>query len=422
MSITIDPPTVVVADLDEFRSLRGRQRDQAYLAVEREIRRLQALQAAMLAEVKRSCSFLDDYHHNPAGWVRAVTNSSKGTALRKVQTAAMLADLPGLAAAVAAGQIGDDQVGLVRRLHSNDRCRDQLPDSEGLLVEHASTLTFHEFRQVCQRWQAHADPDGAHHDHQTSRQNRHVQTTQIGAGHLVHAEGDAFTGEIIASILDAHTEAEYNTDLAERAERYGDSADQHPLARTARQRRYDALVAIFLKAAGTTDPTTRVPLINIFCTETALQDAIRNHFHTIQPAAASPERLRLCETAGGAPVDSRDLVVAALIGQIRRVVVDSAGRVIDLGRKSRLFVGAAREAVLLTGDRCCHPGCELRIPNLQIDHLDAWARAGPTNPFNGGPQCAHHNRAKEHGHFTVTRDHTGWHHHRPDGTEITPRG
>ncbi len=422
-----------LADLGGFSGLGGCERDRAYLAVEGEIRRLQVLQAAMLFEVQRSCSFVDDFHHNATCWVRAVTNSSRGTAIRKVQTARLLADLPGLAAAVAAGQVGDDQVGLLRRLYSNDRCRDQLAGSEELLVECARTLTCREFALVCQRWQAHADPDGAHADHDASRHNRHVQSSPVGAGHRLHAEGDGLTGEMISEILDAHADTEFDDDVSQRARRYGDDADRYPLARTARQRRYDALVAIFLKATGTTASTDRVPLVNIVCTETVLADAISDFFATganytgANPAAradpARSQRLRLCETVAGVPVDPHDLVVAALIGQLRRVVVDSAGRVIDLGRRRRLFVGAARDAVLLTGDRCCHPGCELRIARIQIDHLDSWAaRAGPTNPFNGGPLCPAHNRAKQHGQLTITRNHTGWHHHRPDGTEITPRG
>ena len=434
----IDDPPVGVPDLDGFRGLSGCRRDRAYMAVECEVRRLQALQASMLVEVQRSSSFLDDYHHSTRAWLQAVTNTSQTTAIRAIQTAAMFADLALLAAAAAAGEIGADQLRLLTRLHANDRCRDLLPASEELLAGYAKTLTLREFRQICQRWQAHADPDGAHADHQASRHNRSVKTSQIGAGHLFHAEGDALTGDIITEILDAHAQAEFETDLAVRAARYSNDANLYPLARTARQRRYDAFLTIFLKAADTTTTTSRVPLINIFCTQATLTDAIHNHFPPTDPAAspdpavsadradragpAVSQRLRLCQTASGAPVDPNDLVIAALIGRIRRVVVDSAGRVIDLGRRSRLFTGAAREAVLLSGDRCCWPGCDQRTANIQIDHLDPWAgHGGPTNPYNGGPQCPAHNRHKHNGRVTVTRNHTGWHHHRPDGTEIAPR-
>lgn len=132
-------------------------------------------------------------------------------------------------------------------------------------------------------------------------------------------------------------------------------------------------------------------------------------------------RGRLCETAGGAPVDHHTLLVAALTGRIRRVVIDSAGRVVDLGRTQRLFTGATREAILLAGDRCCWPGCDIRGPGVQVDHLTEHHNGGHTNVFNGGPMCPLHNRFKHSHRITVYRDAIGWHFRRPDGTEITPR-
>jgi hypothetical protein len=54
------------------------------------------------------------------------------------------------------------------------------------------------------------------------------------------------------------------------------------------------------------------------------------------------------------------VLAAALTGHVRRVVFDVAGVVIDLGRRSRLFTGSSRDAVML-GDRwCLWPGCDQR--------------------------------------------------------------
>jgi hypothetical protein len=114
-----------------------------------------------------------------------------------------------------------------------------------------------------------------------------------------------------------------------------------------------------------------------------------------------------------------DVLAAALTGRVRRVVFDTAGVVIDLGRRARLFTGGARDAVML-GDRwCLWPGCDLRSGRCQTDHTTPWAASnGATRPDNGGPACARHNRWKQHGYHT-RRDPTGhWHTYRPDGTEI----
>ena len=111
-------------------------------------------------------------------------------------------------------------------------------------------------------------------------------------------------------------------------------------------------------------------------------------------------------------------MIASFIGHVRRVVIDSSGRVIDLGRRRR-FTGAAREAVLLDGRRCLWPGCGRASSRNQIDHTHEHARGGLTTPDNGGPACGRHNRLKSHG-YTAHRDARGtWHVYRPDGTELT---
>ena len=339
--------------------------------------------------------------------MQATLNCSKATAVRKVQTARMLTAMPVTAAANRVGRLGPDQLRLLADLHANRRCRDQLPDSDALLSGYAATLSYPDFVQVCQRWQAHADPDGWHRDHDTSVDNRQVRVSRIGHGHILQAHGDALTGEVIAKILDDYTHAEFQADVA----------DHRLSARTGRQRRYDALVRIFANAnnnTGTSGGGKRdEPLVNIVCTETAAINAVRDVFDP---------RLPWSETTRGAPVEAHDVVVAMVTGRIRRIVVDSIGRTIDLGRTQRLFTGAAHQAVtVLSGGICNHPGCGSRL-DLQTDHLSAWlARHGPTCPANGATTCGYHNRRKHSDNITVTRDQTGYHHWRDDGTEMCPR-
>jgi hypothetical protein len=104
---------------------------------------------------------------------------------------------------------------------------------------------------------------------------------------------------------------------------------------------------------------------------------------------------------------------------IRRVVTDSRGVVIDLGRRSRLFTGAARDAVMLLESTCIWPGCDHPHRWCHADHLTSWNTRGPTDSDNGAPLCARHNQFKECG-FTITRlDDGRWRITAPDGTEIS---
>ena len=391
------------------------------METEREIRRLQALQASRIRYTETTCGFVDDAFNSITSWLQAVSNISRGTASFRVTVARMLENMPRLRSAFAAGAVSEDQLRQLVRLHHNDRCRPLLADSDQLLAGHASSLTLHDFRQVCQRWESWADPDGTQRDHELSHANRSVKISQTDAGFVLTAQGSAAAGEELEKIIRAHEQAEFETDVAQRATRYGDQAHQFPLARTARQRRFDAFQAAMLKGAATDQPGHVATTVNIVTSPENLERVIRDYLGEGTPQTGPSERFRLCQTVNGAPVSDRELLIAALTGQIRRVITDSAGRVIDLGRRQRLFTGAAREAVKLFGDRCCWPGCEHNLGDMHLDHLEAFAANGTTQPDNGAVMCPAHNQAKERYRIRVKRDHNGWHHYRPDGTEIAPR-
>ena len=196
----------------------------------------------------------------------------------------------------------------------------------------------------------------------------------------------------------------------------------NPLVRTNAQRRFDALYAIFRKAATEDAAAGRspVPLVNIVIDLTTFEEELAR-MNGVDVPRADPATVmsRRCETMSGIPLDPADVVTAALIGRVRRVVFDTSGRVIDLGRRSRLFVGAAREAVLLADQTCIWPGCDIPANRCAVDHSIPWASGnGATRPANGGTLCDHHNLVKERGYTTRRNPNGTWHTIRPDGTEI----
>ena len=125
-----------------------------------------------------------------------------------------------------------------------------------------------------------------------------------------------------------------------------------------------------------------VPLVNFVIDVPTLQAYLEGSGDT--PAPADP-RQRRCETAGGIPVPPSDVVAAMIWGQVRRVVVDSAGVVINMGRRQRLFRGNARQAILLQSSRCVVAGCATPIRRCEADHLTEWGRHGHTDGPNGAP-------------------------------------
>lgn len=358
----------------------------------------------------------------------ALTNSSPAETRRRLQTMRALRDLPEAARRLAAGEIGVDQVREIAKLHANPRLRELIVDGDVRLVAHAQR-DFESFSEVLHRWEQFGDPTGAEQRHAQAHGGRNAMVFERDGVVHVHATCGSGQGAVLMEIFQRQCDAEFLADWeAARAESWerdadGDRIDAMAcLARTDAQRRMDALHRLVVRGvAASPEAVTPEPLVNIVITKAEFDAelaAMMRGDRVSMSATIDEVDDKRCETTTGLTISTRDAVIASMLGDVRRVVIDSSGRVVDLGRKRR-FTGAAREAVLLDGRRCLWPGCGRASARNQIDHTREHARGGRTAPDNGGPACGRHNRLKTHG-YTARRDSTGtWHVHRPDGTELT---
>ena len=303
-----------------------------------------------------------------------------------VQSARLLHAIPEARRAAHAGVLGVAQSRLLAKVFANRRCADQLPASGELLVGHAHSLWYDEFAVVVRRWEALADADGAHGAHERAHSGRDAHVSIVDQRVYLDARGGVPAGVVIEEIFERFCRAEFDTDWDAGQATWGERMNPSLLDRSAAQRRFDALLAIFTAAAGSGAIGRVDPLVNII-----VDHATFDH-HLARLAGADPDPIdpatvdeRRCETSTGVQLDPDDMLAAALTGHVRRVVFDTAGVVIDLGRRSRLFTGHSRDAVLL-GDRwCLWPGCDQRSGRCQTDHTQPWAGNGPTSPDNAGP-------------------------------------
>ena len=249
--------------------------------------------------------------------------------------------------------------------------------------------------------------------------------------------GDGVTSAELIAIFDRFRDVEFQKDLETRRAEHGDAAEQHPLPRTGQQRAFDAVVSIFRTANAAEHPgAASESLVHIVIDAHSWSDVLANAGLTpddlsgldpeLIPTLVSgevPLKDRRCETSTGIQLHPHDVLRAALAGHVRRVVVDSAGVVIGLGRRQRLFTGAAREAAKLLIRRCEHPGCDLPADWCHVDHMTEWADGGPTDQTNAGVRCGRHNTTKTVKRWRTKRDVNGRTHTiREDGTIIIPVG
>jgi len=405
----------------EVEGLGGADLDLALVTIERVRREVEAAYVAVLDAADRSGRYRDDGHASVKGWAMALGRTSGVETHRRMQTMRALREMPTTRAALRGGRLGVDQVREMAKLHANPRARDVIVEAEADLLRHAERRSFDDFDDVARRWEAFADPVGAERSAERAHDERSARLFERdGVVHL-NARCGVAQGAALLEIFDRQCEAEFLADWEGARAEHGSDAHSGHIERTAAQRGMDALQTIFERAASApADAVAPLPVVNLVTTLPDFEERVAAAAAGRPPAPATAGDIdeRRCETITGIQLTPADAVAAALIGYVRRVVVDSAGVVIDLGQRRR-FTGGAREAVLLGGRRCSWPGCGRDSHRNQIDHTSEHSAGGPTRPSNGGVLCGRHNRWKSR-RYVMHRDAEGvWHVSRPDGTELT---
>ncbi len=321
----------------------------------------------------------------------------------------------------------------IARAHANPRVADTLEANEASFAAEAEANEYLAFDRMVDDWVRVVDQDGTRDDDQSSHHNRDAALLQGFDGSWTLAgRCGSLAGAELETIFTAFYEAETLADWDKARAEHGDAATPADLPRTDAQRRFDALERIFGQAATARAdaPGGSVVVTNIVIDHRTFERMLAR-LAGLDPAPVDdalsvfPTTGYRCSTMDGRPVEATAAVAHALVGHVRRVVVGADGVVVDMGRRRRLFTGAAALAVKLGSTTCYWPGCHTPVTRCHCDHLRPWSTradgsgGGCTCPHDGGPACRRHNHLKEHG-YRVHRDVTGTIHvHRPDGTEIS---
>ena len=418
-------------------------------------RRLEAQRAALVGVSEQRGAFRVDGQRTLRSYLRASCNASDVEVTRARKVAAACAAVPALGEELWAGHIGVSQVLEIARIQSNPRTRPFFERVAPIFLAIAEHDSASDLRDEIDSFINLADQDGAF-----AEMYCHVEQRTAGV-HVVDGTldmrvtgGDALVAAEVVATFEWFVEQEFERDAAERVAVYGDAALQYPLARTDRQRRFDAIVAMARAAREHGDGTKPAPVVvNVVADPQTTHDVLANHGlvvtadestdsdatsgqcevvdlsgaeELLAEAVDDPARWidRRCETTSGVAIHPELLLRALLTGYVRRVVVDGQGVVVDWGRKRRLFTGPAREAAKLLVRRCTHPGCEVHARAATVDHIDEWVRDfGRTDQRNADVPCDVHNRYKSQNGWRTRRDDHGrtWR-IRPDDTIVLPVG
>ena len=343
-------------------------------AVHRQLARLDAAATRMSAAFDASRSWEDDNARSAASWIALSTHIPKAAAQRRVRLGRALRQMDLVEKAWLSGDIGEAQVGLLARARTPKR-EETFTRDEELLVSQATTLRYGHFARALAYWCYRADPEGSEADAADDYKARELYLSDgMRFTKLLKGTFDPIGGSILADEL-ARIEAElFEADWAEARARVGPDACVADLGRSPAQRRADALVEMARRSgAKPADARMPEPLFSVLV-----------DYETF----AGP----ICELANGTAVTPGSLLRYLDEAWRERVAFGSPARVIDIGRRRRLFTGAVRRAIQLRDRECFEDFCDVPADDCQIDHIEPYAAGGFTTQDNGRAACGPHNR------------------------------
>ncbi|MFS0716313.1 DUF222 domain-containing protein [Arthrobacter sp. 1P04PC] len=331
-----------------------------------------------------SCA-ADDGFRNTAEFLRARLHISLAEArsrLRLAEAVLPRQDLTGkllppvreeLGAAVAAGDVSARSAGVT--VAALERAKPVCDARTLERMEHALTRSAVEHDpdflvRIAQRWLNAVDQDGSEPSEELLRQlqGAFIRRRRHGLHHLEIFATDEQCEHLI-TVMNTATNPRIGSDD-------GVSLDLRSVA----QKRLDGLVGgckLALGSGGLPAAGGLRPQVMVTIDYRDLRERIESSEGTASMLFAGP-------------VTASTVRKIACDADIIPVVLGGEGRVLDIGRASRVFPPHIRKALVARDQGCAFPGCSIPAPWCEAHHIDYWSRGGATSTDNGVLLCSHH--------------------------------
>ncbi len=308
-------------------------------------------------------------------WIATRCRLPRSAARRRVRLGRNLRHLPECTEAWRDGRIGSEQARAIAAARRH-RTEAAMARDEEMLVEQAAQMGFEDFYRALSYWKQLADPDGADAAEEDRKASRNVFIEQsLGGMWLGQMTLDPISGSIVAGELNRLEHDLFEADCAEAKERLGRTGRLDELSRTSAQRRADALVEMATRSrTAPADGIRPAPLFSVFV-----------GYETIHG--------RISELENGTVMAPSALTPWMDSAYFERAIF-SLGNRVDVSVRARLFTGGTRRAIELRDRMCTHPYCYEPAESCQADHIETWAKGGPTTQENGRLLCGFHNRLR----------------------------
>jgi hypothetical protein len=365
---------------------------------------------------------VDDGYRNTTEFLRARLRISAAEARRRLSLAESVLPRQGLAgqprpaaheelgAALAAGDLASRAATIITQ--ALDRVRHSCDEEASARMEHALTRTGIEndldfLVRVARRWTDALDQDGAEPSEELLRQlqGAFIRRPRHGLHHLeIYATAEQF--EHLLTVMNTATNP--RTTATEAPGGPADSLNADASAGVS------AALTAGLSNAGAPGTGDEAAGLDLRSRPQKLLDGLIGACKLALASGALP-------VAGGlrpqvlVTIDYRDLLArlggtSAQTGTlpftgpvtastVRKIACDAdiipvllggEGRILDIGRASRVFPPHIRKAIAARDQGCAFPGCTIPAPWCEAHHINYWSHGGTSGTDNGTLLCSHH--------------------------------
>ncbi|MGH1494141.1 MAG: DUF222 domain-containing protein, partial [Acidimicrobiales bacterium] len=301
------------------------------------------------------------------------TGCGNREARRLTKVAQHLDRFEATAAALIAGRIGWAHAEILAKAASG--FSDAYAHDEAELVAAAEANEVERLEQICRLWRARADAEAAARDaeHRFNRRGVWLQFAFDGSCHGRLAL-DADGAEIVASALETKP----------------DPVTPYGEARSAAQRRADALVEICQGGGDDARLTTKAAIDVVIDIE------------TLAGANGSVERMR-AELDHGGPITGPGLERLLCDASFRALITDGPRTVLAYNRATPAIPPGLRRAIRVRDRQCTFHGCDRPSHWCDLHHIVPRNRGGPTTAENLTLLCRFHHTLTHGGGWQLSR-------------------
>ncbi|WP_426976764.1 DUF222 domain-containing protein [Pseudarthrobacter sp. O4] len=372
---------------------------------------------------------VDDGYRDTTAFLRARLRISASEARRRLSLAKTLLPRTGiarqslppaqeeLAAAVASGSIASRAATIIAL--ALDRVRYAAPPETAARMEHALIMTAvesdHDFlTRIAKSWVDALDQDGDEPSEEELRQRQgaFIRRTSRGLHRLeIFATTDQFehlltvmnvaTNPRIGSVTTVVEQVEAAAASVNPASHAGTDDDapeeagaEHLDLRSRPQRLLDGLVGACKAALATGNLPSAGGLRPQVMVTIDYRHLLDQPEGAVPGAGASGSNTGAHSNTGTlmftGPVTSSTVRRIACDADVIPVLLGGEGRILDIGRASRVFPPHIRKALTARDRGCAFPQCTIPASWCEAHHISYWSRGGSTGTGNGALLCSHH--------------------------------